>query len=222
MHCASFVGMHCASFVGMHCASSVADTVECSLAGAHSVHVKVEHARDTSGTGRPSRMVSTRREDAVLSQTNPRWYSGSRFSRPCRFFAKTKHHRRLIVLLLARCAQGGKGVGAVGQHIGAYQGMESGHRIPLLVNVCLEVRQRIRGAGAVHLFPVPDAAWAGSLCMLLIIPGRLLPTVQAWHDVLVVSCQLRIEVPCKLGCPQHRFISAQPERTAHIAQHLHG
>lgn len=39
----------------------------------------------TSGTGRPRRIVSTRRELAVMSQTKPLWYSGSKFSSPLRF-----------------------------------------------------------------------------------------------------------------------------------------
>ena len=42
----------------------------------------------TSGTGSPRRMVSTRRELAVMSHTNPLWYSGSRLSNPLCFCAR--------------------------------------------------------------------------------------------------------------------------------------
>lgn len=56
--------------------------VSCHFAYAHAGEVM-----PTSGTGSPRRMVSTRRELAVMSQTNPLWYSGSRLSSPLCFCA---------------------------------------------------------------------------------------------------------------------------------------
>ena len=54
------------------------------------LHICGRHAGEvthTSGTGNPRRMVSTRRELAVMSHTKPLWYSGSRLSSPLCFCA---------------------------------------------------------------------------------------------------------------------------------------